>query len=77
MRRRKKPKNDFVQWPILRMIGSIGWDRMASSSMEQSQQPQPVLPMLLADDEIHALQGYEMHLLGEGTSNFISCQSAA
>lgn len=43
--------------------------------MEKSQKSQPTLPVLLVDDEIRALQGYEMHLLGEGISNFISCQS--
>ena len=43
--------------------------------MEKSQKSQTTLPVLLVDDEIHALQGYEMHLLGEGISNFISCQS--
>lgn len=43
--------------------------------METSQQSRTTLPVLLVDDEIHALQGYEIHLLGEGISNFISCQS--
>ena len=43
--------------------------------MEKSQQSQTTLPVLLVDDEIHALQGYEVQLLGEGISNFISCQS--
>jgi len=43
--------------------------------MKKSHQSQTTLPVLLVDDEIHALQGYEVQLLGEGISNFMSCQS--
>ncbi len=43
--------------------------------MERSHKSQTTLPVLLVDDEIHALQGYEMQLLGGGITNFISCQS--
>ena len=43
--------------------------------MKTSPKLQTSLPVLLVDDEIHALQGYEIQLLGEGITNFISCQS--
>ncbi len=33
------------------------------------------LPVLLVDDEIHALEGYEVQLLGEGIDNCIRCKS--
>ena len=44
--------------------------------METAIPPQNSLPVLLVDDEVHALQSYEMQLLGDGISNIISCQSA-
>ncbi|PIE31296.1 two-component system response regulator [candidate division KSB3 bacterium] len=34
----------------------------------------PPFPILLVDDEIHALQGYKIHLLGEGIRNVLCCQ---
>ena len=46
-----------------------------STFMEKSQKSQTIPPVLLVDDEMYALQGYEMQLLGEGITNFISCQS--
>jgi DNA-binding NtrC family response regulator len=33
------------------------------------------LPVLLVDDEVHTLQGYEIQLLGEGIEDCISCRS--
>jgi DNA-binding NtrC family response regulator len=35
----------------------------------------PPLPILLVDDEVHALRGYEMLLLAEGMANILACQS--
>jgi DNA-binding NtrC family response regulator len=35
----------------------------------------PSLPLLLVDDEVHTLRGYEMLLLAEGITNVLSCQS--
>ena len=33
------------------------------------------LPVLVVDDEIYALKGYELQLIGEGRENIICCQS--
>jgi DNA-binding NtrC family response regulator len=35
----------------------------------------PPLPILIVDDEVHALRGYEMLLLAEGMANILACQS--
>ena len=35
----------------------------------------PSLPILLVDDEVHTLRGYEMILLAEGIENIHTCQS--
>ncbi len=35
----------------------------------------PPLPILLVDDEVHALRGYEMLLLAEGMANVFACKS--
>jgi DNA-binding NtrC family response regulator len=43
--------------------------------METFQKSHPIFPILLVDDEIHALEVYEMQLLRERITNLISCQS--
>jgi DNA-binding NtrC family response regulator len=35
------------------------------------------LPVLVVDDEVYALKGYELQLIGEGIENIICCQSGA
>jgi len=45
--------------------------RRSSGSIKNSADP----PVLVVDDEVYALKGYELQLIGEGIENIICCQS--
>ena len=48
---------------------------MKSRKMKNGTVSHPPFPILLVDDEVHALRGYEMLLLAEGMANIFACES--